>query len=340
MLQQKPPRNMVSLWLYRWPAQMGAAGSMAALLAAIGVALLSTAGGMQEVVIPYTVDDSEKTFTTDAIAGPALLSYQIPDFYGNQKRYVESKDNDLMLVSTASQFISKYKCEDAETVAEARWRRCPNSANSPATSTDDFSGTDCSSDPLYSNIQHSDTLPGNSFRPCGLVAMSMFTDRYELIRVSDNVNISLDESGIALDTDSQLYKNTITRYGPSLSVKGRQSTDPEERSWLRPEDLEHFQVWFRTPASPSVRNLWATIPGGLEAGEYKLRITENSKVWTEQWQVTEKRVIISKGHTLGSPGGATFLGALCLASSAMQAVMVIVFYLSKSFIPRLMGAEA
>ena len=77
-----------------------------------------TAGGMQEVVIPYTSDDSEKTFTTDAIAGPALLSYQIPDFYGNQKRYVESKDNDLMLVSTASQFISKYKCEDAETVAE------------------------------------------------------------------------------------------------------------------------------------------------------------------------------------------------------------------------------
>ena len=35
-------------------------------------------------------------------------------------RYVESKDNDLMLVSTASQFISKYKCEDAETVADAR----------------------------------------------------------------------------------------------------------------------------------------------------------------------------------------------------------------------------
>ena len=27
-----------------------------------------------------------QTFTTDAIAGPALLSYQIPDFYGNQKR--------------------------------------------------------------------------------------------------------------------------------------------------------------------------------------------------------------------------------------------------------------
>ena len=25
-------------------------------------------------------------------------------------------------------------------------------------------------------------------------------------------------------------------------VKGRKSTDPEEASWLRPEDLEHFQV--------------------------------------------------------------------------------------------------
>merc|ERR1712146_327317 len=71
-------------------------------------------------------------------------------------------------------------------------------------------------------------------------------------------------------------------------------------SWVPNRDhlMEHFKVWYRTPASTVMRNLWAKIPGGLPKGSYTLGVPVNAEIWGKQWAVT-KRVVISTTSSVG-----------------------------------------
>merc|ERR1712039_23881 len=147
------------------------------------------------------------------------------------------------------------------------------------------------------------------FRPCGLVALSMFTDKYELRNLDTNVAIDLHQSEVALSADDRIYEDKV------IPVEGKRwhFTVEGQPSWLTRGDFyEHFKVWQRTPASPHVRNLWARMPTGLDKGRYEIRLVENSAVWTESWKVSEKFVVISEEHWLGSRSCCEFLGAVCL----------------------------
>lgn len=48
----------------------------------------------------------------------------------------------------------------------------------------------------------------------------------------------------------------------------------QDIQWLDMTD-EHFIVWMRSAALPTFLKLWGKIPGGLEIGDYYLRVHNN-----------------------------------------------------------------
>jgi len=299
-LQQEETRCTVPLWFFRRPTQSVIAGFLALLFGVLGIGLLQTASGIYEARFSYLAGDEEKVIDIEQdIEGTALFSYELPELYTNQKRFVESKDNPIV-----GGVLSRYNCKDAETIEEVRWRRCP-------------SGTGCENDSLIRNLDRG----GSSFRPCGLVALSMFTDRFELKSLEDDRVIRLDESSVALESDNDIFKGKIVPVDrPSTASPNDPYFEVEgEPSWLESGAFyEHFKVWYRQAPSPHVRNLWATIPGGLKRGRYRLRIIENNPVWNDAWEVPEKRVVISQAHSLGSPGCCRLLGVLSIVFCCVQ----------------------
>lgn len=139
----------------------------------------------------------------------------------------------------------------------------------------------------------------------------MFLDEYKLHR-SDNgvwVRVNMTEEDIVLPSDQKLYEGLVVE----SATDGVDFTIEGDDSWLRSGSFfEHYKVWCRTPASPHVRNLWARIPNGLAAGSYRVTILVNSPVWTEEWGVESKRVVLSASHFLGSAGAVKTLGFCCL----------------------------
>ena len=70
--------------------------------------------------------------------------------------------------------------------------------------------------------------------PCGLVALSIFNDKYEM-KDEDGTPITIDSSEIAWETD---VKNKYDRPPNADSIQWHDTTDP------------HFMVWMRTAGMP------------------------------------------------------------------------------------------
>lgn len=297
--QQPPSKNQVPLHMYRRRGQAAIAGCCSISSFILGLLLLSTAFSVFEKSISYVAGDVKKEFVIESdVAGPLYLSYVLPGLKTNQKGFIESKSKFLL-----ASMVSPYKCDPVDTVEQVRLRRKDTEFTSL------FTGVD----------------GAQEFRPCGLAAMAMFTDTYTLHRIVDGAapeSISLDQSSVALPKDEDIYKDKVVVDEAAGTVKVEDTL-----SWLKPAMWEHFKVWYRQPASPTVRNLWAEIAGPLKAGKYELRFPVNSAIWTNEWQVPEKKVLISQANTLGSPGACTFLGAVCLTICGWQAIMTIVILL-------------
>jgi len=287
------------LWLYRRPAQCCVAGTCALIFGTLGAFLLTSASNTFEKIIRYDALDSHISFTLDHdLAGPFHLSYEVPSLYVNHKTYVESKD-----AFVVGGWLMDYQCDGAEQVDHVRSRRCPL-------------GADCSRDSLYALVATT-----GAFRPCGLVALSMFADTFELVNTDDGTNITMDQRDIALPGDEAIYEGKILKEGSHFTVEG-------VRSWLKGPLYEHFKVWYRTSPSPTVRNLWATFDGPLKAGNYEVKFPVNDAIWTDAWISAEKpkkRVILSQAHTLGSVGSFWLMGVLSIVACCIQVVMTIFF---------------
>mmetsp|Transcript_150623 Transcript_150623/g.280778 ORF Transcript_150623/g.280778 Transcript_150623/m.280778 type:complete len:283 (-) Transcript_150623:107-955(-) len=258
----------------------------------LGILILVDSSAAVEKVIRYDAGMTEHIFSLEEdMRNKVFLWYELQGMHVNQKRFIESRDGDI-----AGGFPTRYSCDSAETIEQVRWRRPGD---------DDFYAL----------------LGNSSFRPCGLIALAMFADEFKLETI-DGVEMRLDQSGLALPGEDAIYDRTVASDAHGLLLNG-------ERSWLRigpPHHLfEHFKVWYRTPAAPFVRNLWAVIPEGLPKGQYRLRFVTNSAVWTGAWAVSEKRVVIGEAHTLGSVGARSFLGQAFLAFGVVEIIVALVF---------------
>jgi len=256
------------------------------LFGTIGGVLVSASTAMFERRIAYKAGDSALDLQLESdVEGPVHISYVLHGFFANNKAYVESKDNFLI-----GSMASKYTCQGSKSQADVQWRR--------------------GGDEDYLRLLHA-----GEFRPCGLVAMSMFFDEYKLVNLDTNETVSLDRGDLALAADADIFKDIVAA-GDTYTVEG-------VKSWLRPAFYEDFKVWYRQPVSPAVRNLWARIPHTLKAGRYQIRFVRNSELWTNAWGVEEKEVVLSESHVLGGPGGCRFLGILCLIACAIELVLTL-----------------
>jgi len=107
--------------------------------------------------------------------------------------------------------------------------------------------------------------------PCGLIAKSVFNDRFELWNVDESKIQTIDDSDIAWDSDVEYqFKNVEDSEIPSDLDNAKTWKDVQ---WLDMED-QHFIVWMRTAGLPDFRKLWGKIDSedGLKAGKYQLKV--------------------------------------------------------------------
>lgn len=103
--------------------------------------------------------------------------------------------------------------------------------------------------------------PDATANPCGLIAKSVFTDRYELFN-SKGDKIPIEENGIAWSND--------------IGTKFKRTGNSATHAWVDVEN-EHFIVWMRTSGLPDFHKLWGKIDEDLE-GTYKIKINNSYNV--------------------------------------------------------------
>jgi len=315
--QQPETTVLLPLWWFRPNCQVGCALLAAVLFIAIGVGLWSTSGSIVEVApITYLGTEKHKEFTLDTqIDGNVLVYYDLPGMLANRKYIVENKDPDITYT-----MMSRVKCLDAES-QEAFWRRScdPTAQGSPLVCSQDAPFAD-----LFNAVGSTDT-----FKPCGLLALSTFIDTYRFEK-HENGNwtpVSVHEDDIALPYESGINSKV---YGSKIILENGVLTIKGARSWLTPGPLfEHFKVWYRAPASPHVRNLWGRIKGPLTAGKYRVLFASNSPIFTEQWGMKEKQVILTGEHSMGGKGACTTLGSVAFALGVVELLVAIGFCVTK-----------
>eukprot|EP00440_Ansanella_granifera_P014961 gb/GFBE01016262.1/.p1 GENE.gb/GFBE01016262.1/~~gb/GFBE01016262.1/.p1 ORF type:complete len:416 (+),score=49.39 gb/GFBE01016262.1/:1-1248(+) len=297
LAQQKDPLPSLPSWQYRANPQAVCAGLMFVFFLAMLIALRLTADAIHaEVVVPYKAADGQsKQFTLDKdLRGDVWVYYHLPDVNMNRKEFVESKDT-----RAVTTFLGFNTCDNADDRNWAELRR----------------GSDVNFSARINSVS------GTNVTPCGLVALSFFTDRYRFSRqLTDGTwdDIAIDSSNVALPADATNYARKV-----SIDSTG-QFEMSGDKSWLTEADYEHWKVWYRTPASPGVRNLYAVIKGGLPKGSYKVDFLENSGIW-ETWGLTEKRIIFAEKHDLGSRGAVESLFVICVIIMAMEFAACIGF---------------
>jgi hypothetical protein len=292
------------------------------MLGVFGACAFFSATSITQVAVSYKYPDLHADFSVEeAMVGDVNMWYELEVVGINQKRYIENADSALIQPF----LMGKKTCTDSEDKSDVAWRRNENFFRSAAGNAEGLQ--EVAPDKFTQLVER---VPGNSFRPCGLQALAMFTDEYALdLNIHSTwLRLPLHESDIVLDADHEIYEGKIKPLSDDVS-SGFKIDD--EVSWLEGKPfLDHFKVWMRTPASTRVRHLWATVHGGLQRGTYRLHFLQNSAIWTASdsikgWNLDSKKVIFSTQHMLGSKGACEVLGITCLMFAAMEVVALIVF---------------
>lgn len=146
--------------------------------------------------------------------------------------------------------------------------------------------------------------------PCGLIAKSVFTDRYQISTASNfaqGSDVTIDSSDIAWRSDTEFkFKN--------------QEGNWQEKQWLDITD-QHFIVWMRTAGLPNFRKLYGKIQDGLEGDTtYYVRITNTYDVSGFDGS---KTFVLSTTNALG--GQNYFLAIAYMVVGALCLVLAMIF---------------
>jgi len=324
MEQQEPTRRHTPYIWFSGKVQVCCAGAIVVIFFILGFLARSASSSIIEVAVSYKYPDARRTFTiVQDMSGDVNMWYDLPDVIGlNTKRYIDNADSAVIKLF----LMGKKKCKQAEHKSDVAWRRNETLFRPKGSASDKFT-------------KLVERVPGNVFRPCGLQSIAMFTDEFTLHKkdgAGQETKIALDESTIVLDHDHDIFKDKIIPYS-SGTYSGFKIDG--ELSWLEGKPfLDHYKVWMRSPASPHVRNLWAVVKGGLSKGEYVLKFSQNSAIWTASanvkgWDLDEKKVIFSTQHKLGSKGACEIVSIVCFALAALEVIVGIAFVMG-SFINR------
>ena len=221
------------------------------------------------------------------LVSPIYVYYKLENFYSNHIDYVKSK-NYLQL---RGEKISDKKIDSS----------CKYMSRNEDHFIDDTEDQILS----YANKTMNKTSIMN---PCGLIANSIFTDKFELYNIDEKKYIKIEEKEITLKIDREKnFKN---------------NKNSENIQWLNKED-EHFMVWMNMETFPNFIKKWGYIDKDLPKGKYKI-IVDNK--WGKiQWDV-KKYFVLAKGNKFGSEN---FFGYILVVCCGLEIIFIIIIYISK-----------
>jgi len=183
---------------------------------------------------------------------PVYLYYGIDDFRQNFRYYLRSKNNNQL----AGKDI---------TFAQANSSCFPAVTNADLGQTVSWGGKPLVADAIAS--------------PCGLIAKSFFTDKFELWK--ETTNITLSDKNIA--------------FPATVGTKHKRIENSADLQWIDPEN-EHFIVWMNIASHTSFRKLWAIVNQDLEAGLYTMKI---KNIYNVNAFGGKKHVVLSTTSAMG-----------------------------------------
>eukprot|EP01127_Copromyxa_protea_P005349 TRINITY_DN15292_c0_g1_i1.p1 TRINITY_DN15292_c0_g1~~TRINITY_DN15292_c0_g1_i1.p1 ORF type:complete len:338 (-),score=63.80 TRINITY_DN15292_c0_g1_i1:91-1104(-) len=218
---------------------------------------------------------------------PVYMYYKMENFYQNHRRYVKSR-SDSQLAGDLD-------------VTSASLSNC---------------------DP-YKSYNNSDE-PEDVFLPCGLIARSVFTDTFRLVKLASNetggveVPVPWTMDGIAWQSDIDSKFNN-----PPLNATGIRTIP----------DFKHpdFVVWMRTAGLPTFRKLYRIINQDL-VGDYRVYIHNTYDVTAFDGH---KYIVLSTTSWLG--GKNPFLGYAYIIVGSVCIALALIFGLKQAISPRATG---
>ncbi|CAG9312890.1 unnamed protein product [Blepharisma stoltei] len=221
---------------------------------------------------------------TDKLSKPVYLYFELKNYFQNHRKYVKSYCQnqlaDKSYDSSSCQYCSPYLRADDY----------PDDKRNKITKLDGVS-----------KFKDHDIV-----NPCGLIAFSLFRDKFYLIDKSGN-NITIEDNDIHWFTDDD------SKYKNSDDYKQKQYKDFED---------PHFKVWMRTSATSTVRKLYGKIDKNLDGKDMWLNISnyeDYSDFDGEKW------VIFST--TTGIGGKNLVLGWSLIVIAILSMVWIIAFSL-------------
>ena len=244
---------------------------------ALGILLYVENSNQTELTLRYDnqckISSSCKVFKqiTTNIAQPVFIYYELVNFYQNHRLFVKSKSYTQLRGDSPSSTELGY---------------CGN-----ARYNSDFVG-------YYSGKSLN---PGDTARPCGLIARSVFNDTIAL------KGYSLEVKNIVDSVDREMY----------------QDIDPSTE-WRTVD--EHLIVWMKIAPMPTFRKLYGILRQDLTRGVLEIDIANNYDV--SHWD-GEKSVIISTNGKFG--GKNVVLGVVLFAAGVFSLVCCLIFIAAALF---------
>jgi len=218
---------------------------------------------------------------------PIFLYYKLENFYQNHRRYVKSRCDSQLSGDLEPSSACLKNCEPAKSFNDSE-------------------------------------APEDVYLPCGLIAKSMFTDSFRLVKLASNDTggveypIPMSFEGVAWESDIEKKFNN-----PPANATGIRIIP----------DFKHpdFVVWMRTAGLPTFRKLYRVINVPL-VGNYRVYIHNTFNV---TGYGGHKYVVLSTTSWLG--GKNPFLGYAYIIVGSVCVVLAIIFGLKQAISPRATG---
>eukprot|EP01066_Platyproteum_vivax_P018544 Platyproteum_vivax@DN7563_c1_g1_i2.p1 len=268
-------------------------GFVCLCMTALGICLILVAPKAYITDVAWYKTGDKEVFLNVAqdLVPPIYLYYRLSDFTSNHKRFGESKSR--------LYYGSSYNCRGIEKYGKAKQIR-PDLASTMLNYPDDA-----------------------DMEPCGLAAISMFTDTFQLKRGSQN--IILQTNSVAWPDEHKFYAKDGTTC-QDVKVSGRCSTaagisatvrNKDDlrfcKYWICPAQNYHYQGWVRFNPRKQIIQQWGKINQKLPKGTYTVDLIANT--WPADKWMTKKGVQI--GVTTGAGGNSPFLGWVCVATAIL-----------------------
>jgi len=170
---------------------------------------------------------------------------------------------------------------------------------------------------------------GKLLYPCGLVANSYFTDKFDNPVLNTNgtdTTVQWTDNGIAWESDKrEKFKNFSSYNNKTMTNLGPQNVTLDHMA-------EDFIVWMRTAGLPTFKKLRYIIPSGVKAGEFRVNVTN---VFPVREFDGEKAIVLSTFSWLG--GRNPFVGYAYIVVGALCLLLALAFGVKHKVSPRKLG---